>query len=120
MNQLQQRKRALVAESEIYRQTLNVEIQNLRLCSIALRQKFYRYKDLFTLIPMASSVIDMLSGRFRRHRKAGWRRLLSGGILAWRFYRKFGSFFQSTIAQMLARKRTAATPAEEQAPAAEI
>jgi hypothetical protein len=121
MNQLEQRKRALVAESEVYRQTLNLEIQNLRLCILALEQKVKQYKGLFTFIPLASSLVGMLSGGlFRRRRKAGWRRLLGSGILGWRFYRKFGPMFQSALAQWLARKRTASSPAEERTPAANI
>ena len=121
MKQIEERKRALIAESEIYRQTLNVEIQNLRLYSVALGQRVNRYKGLFTLLPLASSLVGMLSGRgFRKRPKAAWRRLLSAGILGWRFYRKFGPFAQSTLAQWLARRRTPAWRGEEQTPAADI
>jgi hypothetical protein len=121
MNHLEQRKRALVAESEVYRQMLNLEIQNLRLSGLGLGQKINQYRGLFTLIPLAGSLVGMLSGGlFRKRRKRGWRQFLGIGILGWRLYRKFGPFLQSGLAQWLARKPTTPPRAEEQTPAANI
>jgi hypothetical protein len=103
MNPLEQRKRALVAKSEIYRQTLHVEIQNLRLCSIGLRQKLNRYRALFSVVPIAGSLAGILSGGlFGRRRKPRWLRLLGTGILGWRLYRRFGPFLQSGFQQWFA------------------
>jgi len=121
MNHLEQRKQALIAESEVYRQTLHLEIQNLRLCGVGLGQKLKSYRVLFTIIPLASSLMGMLSGGlFKKRRKTSWRRLLSAGLLGWRFYRKFGPFVQSTLGQLMAKGQKARSRAEERAPAANI
>lgn len=128
MSELQARKRALIEESEVYRQTLAMDFQNLQLYGVEVRRKIkrlQRYKSLFLAAPVAVSLFrSFLPGQPKDKRQSGWRRTLAMVLMGWRFYRKFGPALQTMIAQQM-QARAAATPdsgvsVEEQAPAAGI
>src|SRR5215471_8600129 len=112
IEQIEAKKKALLAESEVYRQTLQLEIQNLRVYGQRTGSRFKHFSGLFLVMPLLVSVTSMLSKKFRRGRRPGWRRLLSTALMGWRFYRKFGPASQSGIVQWLVRKRTARPRAE--------
>src|SRR5262245_32852311 len=83
LKDLQARKRALVAESEIYRQTLTLEIRNVRLYSAALRRKFAFVSASKPLLIFGLPWLTSLFKR-RKRRRVG---LLKVGFVGWKLYR---------------------------------
>ncbi|HYG36861.1 MAG TPA: hypothetical protein VEC99_18860 [Clostridia bacterium] len=124
VTEFQARKQALIAESEVYRQTLLLEVQNIRLYSADLKRKVNRLRIYKPLILAAPVAVSMLGSMFRRRtqakRPAGWRRVLAAVLMGWRFYRKFGPVLQTMVAQQFAQRSASAPPSEEQAPSANI
>ncbi len=84
IEELQARKRALVAESEVYRQTLGLEIQNLRLYSVQLQRKLSRFAPSNPLWLLAAP----LAGLLLRGRRRGWRGMIGTALLGWRVYKR--------------------------------
>ncbi len=120
VSHIEARKRALVAKSEIYRQTLELEVQNLRLFSLGATRKLNQFKSLFMILPLALSVVGLSGTVFRRHRKPGVRRLLTTWLTAWRFYRKFSPVLPALMARWFVKRRASSSPAEDETPAASI
>ncbi len=84
--ELEQRKKALIAESEAYRQVLHLEIQNLRAAS-------YRWRRTFSTLslsnPLILSALPLLTSFLRRRRGPGSPRLrvLTAAFFGWRMLR---------------------------------
>jgi hypothetical protein len=97
MNELEARKRALVAESEIYRQTLKLEFQNLRLYGAGLQRKFAAFRLLQPLLMLAA---PFARGSFRKRGFSKFR-LVTKAIWAWQLYRRI-----APVLQRLRSKRT--------------
>jgi hypothetical protein len=101
VKELEAKRAALAAESEVYRQTLNLELQNLRLYAVRTQQKLSTigtFKPFLTmLLPFAGSFL----GRPKRPAAS----LLSAGFL-W----KLASRGLPMLAGMMRRRRK---PAEK-------
>lgn len=92
--ELEARKKVLVAECEIYRQTLSLELHNLRLYSVAMRR---RLSPLRWVQP-AMAVVAPLAGLWFSSRRAKAERLpglLGKVLLGWRLYQKYGHFVRN-------------------------
>jgi hypothetical protein len=118
---LQARKRALVAESELYRQTLALEVHNFQLYASEVRHKIHRlriYKPFFLAAPVLLSLLRSgWSGERKEKRQTGWRRALAMVLMGWRAYRKFGPVLQAMILQqMRARDAGQETSASQSTP----
>jgi len=106
VNSLAARKKALVAESEVYRQALRIELQNVRLYAVRMRRKvefFNSAKPLLLLLPLVGS---LLAPRFKERPKKkarGWRRWLGTGLLGWKMYRSVAPILQ-TIGSLKQRR----------------
>ncbi|HWH68049.1 MAG TPA: hypothetical protein VNT26_01580 [Candidatus Sulfotelmatobacter sp.] len=105
----QLRKQALVAESEVYRQTLHLECQNLLLYGVHLKRKLARYRaSTKSLLMLASAVGALVGARSRRSEakpRQKKRGLLATALVGWRLYRRFGPLLQNLLAQQLARSK---------------
>ena len=96
--QLEARKRALVAESEAYRQTLQLELAQLQLHAAHLKRRF-RFillaQPLLALLPL---VIKFVTGR-KSHLEGNSRSKLGGlfkaALLGWRLARRFTPLFSA-------------------------
>ncbi len=105
ISELVGRKRALVAESEVYRQTLTLEIQNLRLYRARAQRKFAFLRLANPILLVALSLLGSrsLGSRIvRKKRRGKWSRLIGASLMGWRMYRQFGP----TIQGILARRRS--------------
>ena len=87
MRELEARKRLLVAECEVYRELLKLEIQNLKIHGVRTRKKF---RSLRWLSPFVMMSLPMAGSLFRRKRRFAWRRVGALALIVWRFYRMFG------------------------------
>jgi len=90
------RRQALVAESEAYRQTLKLELQNIRLSTEGLRRKLSlvnAVKPLLLLLPFAGSLLGW-RGKGSVKKPRGWRRMAGGALAGWRLYQKLSPFLR--------------------------
>jgi len=119
--ELEEKKKALVAESELYRQTLKLEIRNVQLSVVGTARRVSHFKSLFAIIPVGSSLLGMLvAGLFRRKkRQAGGLRILPTALMGWRLYQRYGSMLQPFLSKFLGRKRNSSR-GEDRTPAANI
>ena len=83
---LEAKRKALAAESEVYRQTLKLEIQNLRLCGLEAKRK----ASIFKALPLLSLAAP-LAGSFLGKNRRSWSRLLSAAVVGWKIYLKVAS-----------------------------
>ncbi len=111
---LEQRKRALAAESEIFRETLKLEVQNLRLYSIGLRRRVGVVSSLAPLLMLTPAILRMFSKTRARTPK---RNLLGKVLFAWRIYRQFSPFLLSFVGRK--PSTTLSNPANPAQPRAE-
>jgi hypothetical protein len=114
MSELEDKKKALVAESEIYREMLKLEIQNLQLCAIRARRKVSILGASGSLLTIGAPLAGLLLGKGRRGSVMG---IVKAALVGWRLYSKIGPVFGSLFAN---RKRSAEPRPEERAPAANI
>ncbi|SRR5258707_832718 len=113
VKQLEAKRRALTAESEVYRQTLKLEIENLRLSAIQARRKI----TSGTVNPSLVMLIAPLAGSLLTKRGGRLRGMVSTALLAWQVYRKAASIFGGFVFRPKQRTKSRG---EERAPAAEI
>ena len=120
--ELEARKKALVAESEIYRETLKVELRNVQLSVVGTSRKLSNFKSLFAIVPVGSSLLGMLvAGLFRRKkRQAGGLRIVPTALMGWRLYQKYGSMLQPFLSKLISRKPNSKARGEDRTPAANI
>ena len=84
MNPREAKKRALVAESEVYRETLKLELQNLRLYGITAKRRltsFTRARPLFLFLAP-------LLGTFLKRRRGPLIRRAIMGLLSWQVWNR--------------------------------
>jgi hypothetical protein len=111
MKELEARKRALAAESEIYRQILKLQIQNLshRATGMKRRYTLFNSPPLMRLLPMISALLGSPVGRMLLpKRRARWLRLATTALIGWQAYRKFAPLVQGFFSRRAASSQ--ATP----------
>jgi hypothetical protein len=92
------RRQALVAESEAYRQTLHLELQNIRLYGDGLRRKLRlvnTVKPLLMVLPFAGVLFGWRGNKKEAQKRGGWRRVAGGALAGWRLYGKLSPFLRS-------------------------
>ena len=87
MNDLEKRKQQLVAEGEVYREILKLDLQNLRILGVNARQRFTAFSPANPLVAAALPLIASLLGR----RRFTWKRLGPLALFCWQLYRRFGA-----------------------------
>lgn len=113
MSELEARKRALVAESEAYRQLLRMEIQNFRLLNAHGKQRlsWLRSGPLLLLAPLAGPLLrSFFRQRSAKGRQPGWLRLVLAALAGMRFYRRMAG----TLGRWLPAFRTGRAAREEE------
>jgi hypothetical protein len=111
ISELEERKRALAEESDLYRQTLRVEMHNLRLHAAWTRRRF----TSLTTSPLWAILPPLLRSFSKRKRRFSKWRLLSTVFAGWQIYRKFRGFMS-----IFPRIQRAQFRDEERAPVATI
>jgi hypothetical protein len=90
IRELEARKRAVIEQSELYRQSLRFEIDNLRLHATSIRRK----ATWLTLTPLWPLVPSLLTAFVKKRRptsntKFRW---LSAALAGWQLYQKVARF----------------------------
>ena len=89
MSELEKRKRMLVAESEVYRQTLKLELHNLRICTLRNKRRltsFGRSNPLLTMLPMLGAFFAA------RRRRFSWKQLTAFALMGLQLYNRLAPF----------------------------
>jgi hypothetical protein len=86
---LEERRRALVAESEVYRQTLHLHARNFRLYATRTNNRFQGLTKLSPLIALALPLAKLLLERKKTRSRSPLLRLATAGFAGWKIYRKF-------------------------------
>ncbi len=109
MSDLAARKQALITESEVYRQTLMLEVEQVRLQARAIHRRWSAFTSpMFLLAPFLGSWLTRTRNRVVFGKKPfGWRRWVLGAWTAWRLYRQFGPVLSGLLAARQASRRPA-------------
>ena len=102
MNQLEAKKRALAAESEVYRETLKLEFHNLRIYGFRAKQKFKSFARPNPLFLLAGP----LAGALIKRRGSSWVRKIAMVFLTWQLFNRVAPF----LSGLFSPGRAAAAP----------
>jgi hypothetical protein len=107
---LEERRKALAAESEVHRETLRLEVQNLRLGALTTQRRLAVARSTVPVLLLAAPLLLRMFSRppQAERPKCG---LLAKGLFAWRMCRQFSPF----IANLFRRQalRTTMPPPQE-------
>lgn len=118
---LERRKMALVAESEVYRHSLLLEVQNLRLYGARARRKATRlavYAPLWKfglplLLPfLRRSFLGRITQAGGSRREPSKWRWIGRVITAWQLYRKLSPFLLLALKARMSSRMTMPAPSE--------
>ena len=116
VRQLEAKKQALAVESEVYRQILKLEVENLRLCSVRARRRFTALGNsaqwLLLGAPLARSLL--------RPRRMGRFRLVTTALMAWRMYQKIAPLCQQLFSHRTPQPDRECAPANQNAQATSL
>jgi hypothetical protein len=115
IKELEERKRALVAECETSRQALKEEVWKLRQQGLAFRHKVERVRSVGPWVMLASTfavpVLRPLFGlgkRVKAPRPSALKKGFATGLMAFRSYQKYSPLVRSLVAQFRNKRRRAA------------
>ena len=120
LRELRARKQVLISQSELYRETLTLEVQNLRLYRAGLRRRFQTLQSLKPLLLLGLGLSGIPLGRSMARRPArSWARLAMRSLLSWRVLHQLWPLLRS-LALRGAPQPGRAAANEEEVPAANI
>jgi hypothetical protein len=118
MNNLESRRKALAAEAEVYRQTLKLEIQNIKLYA---RQNRRRYTSIRPSNPLFAAAAPVLATLLQRTRPVKKLSTLSKILIGWQMFSRFTPFIPGIITAVRSRVESRRRFVQEQrSPAATI
>ena len=84
LSDIDAKKKALIAEAEVYRQTLKLEIQNLRLCTARAKKTFTSFSVSNPMLVLGATLL----GSILKSRKSFQLRATTAVFLGWQLYQK--------------------------------
>lgn len=110
-NNLETKKKLLVAEAEVYRQLLKLEIQTFKVYGMRTKRRMTSFSSY---MPLLMSGLPFLTRLFRRNRpeRFSLQRMGALFLLGWKAYRRFSPIF-SRFASRAAKTEPKETAAEE-------
>ena len=111
MNELEAKKRALIAESEVYRETLKLELHNLQLYVARTRQKLRSFGKPNPLLMLAAP----LAGALFRKQRGSWLRRAAMAFLGWQVSNRLMPLLAGLFASPRARPAVAKSQMAERA-----
>jgi hypothetical protein len=118
MKDFEARRKALAAEAEVYRQTMKLELENIRLYTRQVRRKYTAVSPRNPLFAMAAPLLALLLGRGKSAKKAKWIPIV---LMGFQFATKFAPVIPGIIAAVKGRRAGRKAFREEQrTPAATI
>src|SRR4249919_2081888 len=109
VTELEVRKRALITQSEIHREELKAELENLAHYSTGILQKVDRVRRASSWVMIAAPVVLPLVGlvmgkRQRAPRPSVWKKGISTALIGLRLYRKYGPLIKSFVGRLQTRQ----------------
>lgn len=103
VKELEAKRRALVAESEVYRQTLLLEVMNVRLAGAKTRREISdKIRPLLIMLAPLGAVAGIWRERRSQSKTANRKRgTIAKLLLVYRLYRRFGPLLKPWLAQVL-------------------
>ena len=108
LKELETRKRALVDECDLYRQTLGFEIHNLRLHATSIKRRT-SWLTLTPLWPLIPPLIKAFVKRKQKQQRSSKWRIFSTALAGWQLYQKVARF----VPAIFSRSRRARLHDEE-------
>ena len=106
MSDLEKRKRLLVAECEVYRETLKLELQTYKIYGLYAKQ---RLKSFNTYTPLLVTGVPLIRALLAGRKKmSGWKGLGTLAFLGLQLYQRFGPLLRETFSQTRPPEKTAA------------
>src|ERR1041385_1883273 len=102
MNPLEAKRRALAAESEVYREMLKLELQNVRLYGVTAKRRLTRFTNARQLFLLLAPV---LGGFFKRRRGSLLRQALLG-LLSWQVWNRLLPLLNGLLPSLGWNRRT--------------
>jgi hypothetical protein len=90
MSKFEERKKLLVAESEVYRELLRLEFQTFKIYGLRAKRKL---SSPASYLPLVMSGLPMLGNLFGRRRRSSFKRAASLVLLGWKTYQRFAPMF---------------------------
>src|SRR5204862_7029868 len=84
LNDLEEKKKALAAEAEVFRQTLKLELQNVRLYAVKAQRSISMLSGANPLVTLGAS----LAGSILKKRRSGNMPLVTAALMAWQIYQR--------------------------------
>ncbi|HWQ91173.1 MAG TPA: hypothetical protein VN673_05845 [Clostridia bacterium] len=116
---LEERKRALVAESEIYRQTLILEVQNVRLYAARVRRRYTWFRAYAPLVRFGAPFVfpmlrrSLFGGLFAPRHKGSRFKWIPAALATWQIYRKLAPMLGIILGARRLRHKPPAASEEE-------
>ena len=111
MTELEARRKALAQESDVYRESLKLQLQNLQLYGAHLRQRF---NFLRPSNPLMMLIGPLIGGLIQSRRKSSRMGVFATLLFAWKMFGRIRSLLPALFARRKKRRR------EEDAPASAI
>ena len=114
---LQARKRALVAQSEMWRETLKGELHNLAVYGAGLRKRMDQVRNIGPWLLLGLPLVGSLVGVLSRRNGAGqnhsatpskFKGGLATALAGFRLYRKYAPMVRSLVGHLASRRRARA------------
>lgn len=122
LRELEAKRRALAAENDVYRESLKLQVQNLRLYAAGMKQR----ASLATAGPLArfmpllrTFLASPLSRLLVSKRRTRWLRLVTSAWTGWQFYRRFSPLLGGLFSRKAQPEETAPAAPEDRIPAAD-
>ena len=93
MSKLETRKKLLVAEAEVYRQLLKLEIQTFKVYGMRTRRRMTSVSSYMPLLMSSLPILTRLFKRKRRSERFSLQRMGALFLLGWKAYRRFSPMF---------------------------
>jgi len=116
LNELDARKKALAAEADVFRQTLKLELQNLRLCALQASRSMTGLRLSNPVVMLTATV----AGSLLRNRRFGLMRLVTAALVGWQLYQRVLSPLRGLFPGRMRRTARRIPQAEDRTPTANI
>ena len=102
ITELEARRKALAQESDVYRESLKLQLQNLQLYGAHLRQRlnFFRPSN-----PLMMLIGPLIGGVIQSRRKSSRMGMFATLVFAWKIFRKIRGLLPALFARKKRRKQ---------------
>ena len=105
ISELEERRRALAQESDVYRETLKLQIQNLQLYGLRARQRFMTLGPSNPWLRLLGPLFASFIARRGAASEFAKMRFVTGAIFAWKLFKRIASILPGIFGRRKPRNR---------------